>query len=180
MMHALEVGKLFLPGKTTWPQGGGYAFRAGAHELHLFLPSPSVSEVRAVRTGVANFAIAVEPPIIFFLYRFARAIAWSRAPFSWHLVSEDQRALPESGEPETRALLHIVLVDANTGLVRAHRLVAFAPTFTSALHDAIWAQAVVPWPGQLLYDAALAAIYCRFPAPEDLLAQALVRTEGGV
>ena len=68
-----------------------------------------------MRAGNAEFALLIYGLAIFFLYRFEKAIAWSDAPYSWHLVPADERQLPETPESaETRALLSVVLVDART------------------------------------------------------------------
>jgi hypothetical protein len=72
--------------------------------------------VQAVRKGECEFAVTVDGPVIFFLYRFGHAITWSDAPYSWHLVPEPQRSLPEVESEESGALLHVVLVDAERDL----------------------------------------------------------------
>jgi hypothetical protein len=157
-----------------------YNFRDGAHELLLWLGSPSPAEVADIRQGEAEFALVVEPPVIVLLYRFGRSIRWSDAPYSWHRVPAGQRTLPEplpEGE-EGRALLQIVLVDAATGIVRALRAVTLAPAFTAALHLAIREQARQPWDSNA-YDRALQRLYARYPTSEAMLAQAAARTTGG-
>jgi len=55
----------------------------------------------------------------------------SDALYSWHLVPEGQRSLPPAAESaQTRALLHVILVDADMGIVLAVRMVSFSPDFT--------------------------------------------------
>lgn len=87
--------------------------------------------------------------------------------------------LPETEGPRTRALLEVVLVDADTDLARAICVVSFSPEFTRALHGAIRAQAAAPWIGQAAYDAALTEVYRRYPTGGDLLQRAVARTLGG-
>jgi hypothetical protein len=103
----------------------------------------------------------------------------SDAPYSWHLVPETEQALPDAEGPETRALLQVVLPDAQTGLVRVLRAVTFSPSFTRALHDAIRAQAFSPWPGRAVYYAALRDLYRRYATTGCLLRRAVARTVGG-
>ena len=179
MTHVLEVGKPYISGRREWPEGVEYNFRAGGHELRMFLHGPRASEVEAVRKGECEFALVVKGPVIFFMYRFGKAVYWSDPSYSWHMVPEDQRTLPDPEGLETRALLHMLLVDAKNGLVLALRTVSFSPAFTRALHDAIRAQAASPWVGQATYDAALADLYRRYPTSDDLLRCAAVRTWGG-
>lgn len=179
MTHLYEVGKPYIPGRTAWPEGVEYNFRAGQHELRLFFRSPSAAEVEAVRTGDCEFALVVEGPVIFLMYRFGRSINWSDSSYTWHLVPEDQRELPETAGLLVHAFLHVILLDAASGLVCALRSVTFSPEFTLALHGAIHAQAEAPWPGNAAYDAVLAAIYRRYPTSADLLKRAIARTHGG-
>jgi hypothetical protein len=45
-MHALEVGKPYLPGRPSLPARVEYNFRSGRHKLLLCLHEPSEQEVR--------------------------------------------------------------------------------------------------------------------------------------
>jgi protein-S-isoprenylcysteine O-methyltransferase Ste14 len=58
-----------------------------------------------------------------------------RCAYSWHLVPEADRTLPDPEGPETRALLQVVLVDAETGLVRVLRTVAVDPELAQERAD---------------------------------------------
>jgi hypothetical protein len=177
--HVLEVGKPYISGRREWPEGVEYNFRAGEHELCFFFRSPPRIEVEALLRGEAEFALVVDGPVIFLMYRFGEAINWSDAPYSWHLVPQDQRTLPDPEGPATRALLQIILVDAASGLILALRVVTFSPTFTRALHAAIRAQAENTWGGRAAYHAAFADLYRCYPTSADLLRCAGARTCGG-
>jgi hypothetical protein len=93
-MVMLQVGKPFIAGRTRWPVGVEYNYWAAGRELRMFSEAPRPEVVEAVRKGECEFALAVDGPVIFFLYRFGSAIRWSDAPYSWHLVPEPQRSLP--------------------------------------------------------------------------------------
>lgn len=183
-MHEYAVGKLYIPGRTSWPEGGEYNYRGSQHELRLFFRRPSAAEVDAVRQGPAEFGLVAEPwvpgcEVLVLLYRFGGDAGWSDAPYSWHLVPPDQRTRPEpEATAETRALLHVLLVDADTGLVQALRVLTLSPDFTRLLHAAIRAQALRPW-RVTRYDARLAALYQRYPTSEALLERADARCVGG-
>jgi hypothetical protein len=178
-MHALEVGKPYIAGRTNWPEAVEYSYRGGEHEVRMFLSAPSVQEVESVRSGKCEFALAIERPVIFLLYCFPPAIDWSDAPYSCHLVPENDRALPGLSGPETRALLHVTLVDGATGLVRVLHVVSLSPAFTRALDIAIVEQALSRWVGRAAYDAALADIYRRYRHSAELLFRAVRRTQAG-
>lgn len=178
-LHRYRVGEPYVPGRRNWPEHVEYNFRGGEHELRLFLADLTAREIQDVRRGEAEFALVVEQPVIAFCYRFGRAIPWSDAPYSWHRVPEDQRTLPEplpSGEG--RALLHVILVEARSGIVQVLREVSLSPAFTAALHLAIREQAVRPWDAAE-FDRVLTGLYRQYPTSAALVARAVARTRGG-
>jgi hypothetical protein len=178
-LYRYQVGQPYIPGRRNWPEAVEYNYRQGAHELRAFLPNLRPWEVEAIREGPCEFALAVERDVLFLLYHFGKALPWSDAPYSWHLVPEDQRTLPEpAGLVEPHDTMQIVLVDALTGIVKALRMVSFSPAFTVALRSAIRDQAARPWPGGDEYNRQLDAIYGHYSS-EQLLARAVSRTEGG-
>lgn len=183
-MEKLEVGKPYIPGKNTYDEGSRYVYRQGGHELLLTMATPSRAEVEAARVGESEFALFTEGPLLVLLYRFGRpgeGIPWGDAPYSWHLLPAEVRDLPSADlEAGKRALIHVTLVDAATGLIRSLRLVSLSPELTRELHAAIRAQAAAPWPPAGGYDAALNALYARHPTTESLLAAARGRSRGGV
>jgi hypothetical protein len=179
-MHSLEIGKLYHPGVRHWPEGGEYNFRSGGHELLLRFAHPAAQEIEDVRRGECEFALAPVGDILFFLYRFGQAMRWSDAPYTWHLLPEDQRILSQPPDTEkSRVLLQVILLDASTGIVQALRGVTLSPAFTRSLHTAIRGQMKTPWVGGQKYDRQLASAYRRYPSSADLLAFATARAEGG-
>jgi hypothetical protein len=187
--HLYAVGQFYDPLRRQWPEGAQYNYRSGGHELLLFFRSPSSREVRAVEFGPCEFGLVAEGPLIDLLYQFqviaypgarpAPAIPWSEALFTIHRVPLDERVLPElPDDPEQRAVLMIILVDADTGIIRAMRAVTFSPAFTSQLEEAIREQARLPY-DSASYEQLQADLERRYPTREALLAIARVRCEGG-
>jgi hypothetical protein len=178
-MEYLEVGKPYNPNRQEWHETVQYNFRGQHHELVLFFNSPSSREVEAVKRGSSEFALTVEPPLIVLCYRFGDGIPWSDAPYSYHLVPADERGLPVQVDAASgsRAFLLVLLVDAETGILRAIRQVSFSPEFTDQLHRAIREQALSTW-DEAEYDLALSDLY-RYRSTEDLVKTALVRCSGG-
>ncbi|AGS80766.1 hypothetical protein LEP1GSC050_0079 [Leptospira phage vB_LbrZ_5399-LE1] len=173
-MHVFEVGKLYNPNKTNWREGAFYQCREGRHELALFFSSPTSKEIQSVKTGVHSFGFHYEKNVIFFLFRFYPEINLSDSPFSIHLV------LPESGRipPVDRnrkseiPLIHITLIDADTGILKAYRTISLKLEFANALEDAILDQLSKPF-DQGVYDRSLAETYSHYPTSEDLLKKAI-------
>jgi hypothetical protein len=180
-LHANSVGKLLVPGKTSWPEVSEFNyFDGGTAELMLRLTHPSAATIQSIRHGPATFALAPIGDVLFFLYAFSPALPWSAAPFSWHLVHPDRRQSPPTqiDEPEGQ-LLQIVLVDAASGIVEALRVITLTPDFTRALYDAIRRQVTRQFPGRTGYDAQLAEAYREYPTTADLLNEATASMESG-
>lgn len=175
-MHRLSVGELYHPGKTKWPETAQYNYRGGAHELLILMASPKPEEVESVRSGRADFGLLLKPPVMLLLYKFAPRVPWSDAPFSVHLVPEVERQLPPDPVGEERATVQTILVDANTGIVQALRLLSLTPAFTAGLHRAIRAQAQIPWVARS-FDSTLQQLYTA--SSKELAEQADLRCRGG-
>jgi hypothetical protein len=150
-MHKYEVGKPYIEGRTRWEETADYNYRGGEHELRLFLKTPSAEEIEMIRFGLSRFALAVTGPVIWLAFKFGD-LPWSDASFNIHLVPDPERQPPPPLTREQgRALLNVILVDADTGIVQALRLVSFSPAFSNALHKAIQAQWETGWPGDDAY-----------------------------
>jgi hypothetical protein len=147
-LHALHVGKPYSTSRRSWPERADYNARGGGHELRIFLGNASAKEVEAIRSGLVEFGLLVEPAGLFLITRFGRLSF--NCSYSWHRMAEatGERTLPPlPGEmsPATGALLTIVLVEACNGLVLALRTVTFSPEFSRAIHRAIHDQAASPY-----------------------------------
>ena len=178
MLHKYEVGTLYHPERTHWPETVQYNWRQGGHELVFFVANLTSKEVKAIQQGTMEFALFTEGSLIFLLYRVAGFGDWSDAPYSWHLVKEmlpEQATLPPAVLDEERYLLSVTLVEATTGIIKALRVVTFSPQFTRQLHAAIERQALSPWHGNAAYNAAIGDVYRRFPAAADMAQAATVR-----
>ena len=166
-LYLYEIGKLYSP-RTKWPELAQYNFRGGEHELILFLNAPTRDEIYDVKKGAAHLALYVERNLIILLYKFGQSIRWSDAPYSIHLVPKEERVEPAATDENSWALLHILLVDASNGILKAMRVISLSPEFTSALHRAIKDQAAMPFTVDS-YNAELAGLYAGYSS--ETLAQ---------
>lgn len=146
VMYAIQVGQPLNPTIYSWPPMPEYNFLDSGHELILSFPRPRPQEITAVWEATAHFAFTVVGDIIVFQYRFGGALPWSDCGYNWHRVSEDIRTLPDMPAPGERAMLRVILIDANTGIVKALRALTFSHTFIKRLHQAIREQAARPLP----------------------------------
>ena len=177
-MHLLEVGKPYDASRPRWPEGADYNWRAGQHELMLFVARPTPEEVDAVQSGPVEFGMSVEPEGLFVVTRFGRTLAFDSS-YQWHRVDPAERVPPpphEETSPALRAVLAILLVDASTGVVRALRAVSYSPEFTRALHRAIADQAAAPFDA-LAHERWVAGLH-RFTTLQ-LWGETTIRCQGG-
>lgn len=178
-LHAYEVGKLYNPNRTDWPQTPQYNYRGGEHELTLFYESPTRQEIRSAKKSPLHLALVVEQPLIILLFH-AKGLtsSWSPAPYSWHMIPEDQRTTPPTLSESERPILHLLLVRADGGQLLAQRVLSFPPDFGQILHSAIRDQAERPWdPGE--YQSRVNQLFAQYPDDRDLLDLAVARGQAG-
>jgi hypothetical protein len=147
-MHRLEVGTPYHPGRRSWPEGADFNYCSG-HELRIFLERPTPAEVHAIESGPVEFGFFAEPLGLFLISYFGRSLSFD-CFYHWQRMAEatGDRTMPPPSEetsPALRALLTIILVSAEDGIVRALRACTFSPEFTRSLHRAIAEQAAAPY-----------------------------------
>jgi hypothetical protein len=175
IMNILAIGQPCDPSISCWPEGCHYNYDISGHLLHYLFSNPSTIEVSSVQRGKARFGLYIQGPVIFLLHQFGEML-WNDAPYSWWLVSQETRKLPEVGD-HLHALLKVVLVDSTSGLVAALRALTFSSAFTNRLHEAIRAQSEHHW-SQSEHDSVIREVYSRF-STEDLLRRAIITCNGG-
>ena len=167
MLTTYEVGQLYSPGRTQWPEAGEYNYRLGMHELRLFWAHPTEAEIKHVTRRPCEFGAVAHGQILFFLHKF-QGTEWSDAPYSWHLVKQanpDAATIPEPLQDNERVLLHTILVDASTGIIKGMRQTSLSIGLSRYLHEQIRRQAAAGF-DEAHYDRELHAIYRRFTSAE--------------
>lgn len=163
MKHTIRVGAPYDPSRKSWPEGAAFVYHNG-YELLLRFPSPMAGEVAAVGRGHAAIGFYVAGAAVLVLYRFAMVDAAfdlhgddADDPVAWSDVPADPHRWQRLPPGEERAQCRFVLVDADTGIVRALRVVLLAPGFTAALRAAATAaRAAFRSPGAFDLDVAAA------------------------
>ncbi len=170
-MPVYEVGKVYHPGKNRWQPGADFNYRSGMLELRLMFDKLTHSDIRAIRNGACTFALVVEGEIIFLLYEFGKACPWSDSPYTIHMVPENERTIPPELAPGEMALLTIILIGCEDGIIKAMRQISLGSYFSQKLYQAIQSQAQQPF-NQAEYDSQLARTYRKYPTTQALLRQA--------
>jgi len=176
-MTPIEVGELYHPQRTTWPELAQYNYDANGHHLTLFFEAPSTQEKLAVKRGPWRFALYEHGSVLFLCHR-SKTSPWSDSPYSWHRVPLERRQVPPVLEGDERAVLGIVLVDAATGVVEAIRSLSWSPDFSTAVHEAIRRQIESPYePGQ--HNADINEAYKKHSSVRSMVKAAFAQSGGG-
>jgi hypothetical protein len=177
-MYEYKVGALYHPGRRRWPESPQFNFRQSEFELVLFYAGPTISEILAIKDSPVEFALVVQGDVIFLLYRFGTTGRWADAAYSYHLVPAAQQTPVPVLEETSRLLLHLLLVDANTGVIKVIRVVTLSADFSHKLVAAIAAQKERPFNSDS-YDAQIEKMYRQYPESKSMLKLATARTVGG-
>lgn len=180
--YELKVGELYHPDRTEWPEAVEYNYFSGTHELRFLLKNPSRYVTEVIRKMPVQLGLFLQDDIILLVYKFTDykkqlVPVTGYSPFSIHLVPESLRSLPKihAGSEYTEEL-HIHLIDAETGILRAARSVTLSTEFTEALCRAIIEQSGVTLSDD--YNDHLLEIDRRFPDNEILMEQCIQRCAG--
>jgi len=166
-MHCIQLGQLYSAGITKYPERAEYNHTINGHELRLFWKSPSPREVDMVRNGQLFLSISTHGPLIMLCYKIGET-PWSDCSFSHHLVPPEYRKLPDIPEKDTeRHLLLIQLIDADSGIVKAVRVITMSPQHTATLSQEIRKQAQAPF-DEADYKLAIDRLYAQYPDSREL------------
>jgi hypothetical protein len=140
--HRVEVGQLYSPTRTRWPETPHLRLSPGGCDLALFLAEPSADEASEVRSGTVSFAWIDGGPVSVLCFRFG-ALPWMDTPFEPWQLPASERGVP-AGDPNQYLLLQITLVDAATGIVRAMRVAPWTPDFGEQVRETLRRQLAAP------------------------------------
>ena len=98
-----RVGELYHEEHKNWREGTHFTYSPNGLELTLFHRDISRNMIADVRSGLAEFAMIVEHPLIVLAYRFGDSISWNDVPYCWHLQHSGRRVIPAlDPSPEAR------------------------------------------------------------------------------
>lgn len=111
----------------------------GGAIMLIKMRSPTNREQRAVNTGTTQFRFVVVDDIIFFLAKFG-VLNWMDAPY-YAKISNYHIDPPKA---PLGLSLHVMLIDAKTGVLAAQRLIGLDTTFSCTLLAAAERQPEIP------------------------------------
>lgn len=174
----LAVGELFAPERTIWPDNSfELRYFDGSYLLQVCEANPPTKSLDAFRHGAVHIGLHFERGVIFFLFRIEGSWAWSDQALSIHRVHPADRKL-DSTPGEFFAPLSMVLVNAATGVVEAMRMVTMSPRFVRAFQTYMARQLEAPYSAEE-HEAAIRAVYAKYPNSKQIAAAALHRERAG-
>ncbi len=177
-MYTTKVGDLFIPEKTQYPEGVRFEYTESGPYLIFAYSNPTAEEIQAAKTGKVELALYETDPILWILHKIHGLEQWSDVPFSIR-VYDGKRAFDWS-EPITDGLgllLNIILVDANTGILLAQRIVGLPTKFSLELRATILRQLDHQFT-KSNYNSAIDNTYRNYTT-KDLLQRASIKCKVG-
>jgi len=167
----LKVGEPFVPERTVWDDGRfEYRYFSGSHLLQICWSAPSQEVTHAFSNGEMHAAVYEECGVLFFLFKINGFMDWSDQALSIWLVPERDRSIPPLRDGE-HAVLTLALVDADTGLVRALRVVTYSPRLSRLFLDGLRTQLETPF-DRAQHQATIASLYQRYATSTELARRA--------
>lgn len=164
----LREGQPYSGNGGALPEGTYYAWCGDRHELAVVQSSPREDARATVAGGDVELAFVHETPVLVILARVAGGDGWREAPFCWHLLPRSERRLPRPLRDGESAVVDLVLVRAEDGIVDAVGWMTLDPAFSWVLQRAIREEAGRPW-DPLRFHHTFEALRARYPSPELLL-----------
>jgi hypothetical protein len=141
----LALDRPFMEGVATWPDGRfEYRYFGGHHLLQLCLGKLSERDITAFLRGQVHVGFYLRQAVLFILFKIEHLMDWSDQAFTLHLVTpEDRELLPHvTGAHQA---LSLVLVEAESGLVKGMRLVTYSKHASALLHRILQQQLESPF-----------------------------------
>jgi len=173
-LNIIAIGERFDPYVETFPEGCHYNYDISGHWIYYLYQNPTEEEISSIQSGEIDFGLYVRGPILFLLHKFGD-MNWNDSSYSWWLVSDEFRAIPD--RTEGHASIKTILIDSETGLVKAMRACTLSQEFTVYLHDTIRMQTQQSW-NRELHEEAVHYIYSRY-STQNLVDMAEIFCKGG-
>ncbi|MBO4297004.1 MAG: hypothetical protein J5863_09630 [Desulfovibrio sp.] len=187
-MSEYVVGSLYESGVQSWDAGCFFEMTGETCSLKLFWLDVTDSDVENVARGEGTFGLWYSNDgDVYFLFRFGQD-PWADSVFSVWQMPEEKRIRPPKVFGRQHVDLEIVLVDAETGMVRAVRHAPLSVSFSRKLCASVARQYndryIASWSEEDFQKRCL-KIYEEYPesgdisrAPGCILCQAAPLREG--
>lgn len=166
-MTSRQVGEIYSSQHSEYSEATQYCYHNGMHDLALFWAKPTLKETNDFLSQPVEFALYVEQSVLFLLYHIANTCEWSDVAFNIHQLRQEEKTLP-ADPPGSRARLQMTLVNADSGIILAKRMLSIAPVMTQALRHTLQEQMQTPCSREE-YMAQVKHAYTRYPDTDAML-----------
>lgn len=142
-LYEYEVGKLYNPRVTCWPETSQLRLSPKGISLAVFWAGLSEGEVTETRKGAVRFAWVngAGRRVGLLCFKFG-ALPWEDTAYEAH--REPERGWLDTAVAGKYQLLQVHLVDADTGILRAGKVVTWPPQFAECVWSSVAEQLSVP------------------------------------
>ena len=162
MFNKIEVGKLFQEGKTHYVEGCKVDMADDGLTFFVAFQDPSEEEINNFKDGKIKYGYYVEKDVIMLLFKIGSQ-QWMDAPYSIHL-SKQLHHLQEIKDGLGYSL-KVFLVDANTGILKAARMIGMETNMSRKIKEEILKQKDMDF-NILNYNKNIAEIYNKYTTKE--------------
>lgn len=177
----LAIGQPFVEGVDSWPDGRFEyrVFGGGHHLLQLCYGRITERDLHNFQYGQVHLGLAKLQQTLFLLFRIEGFLDWSDQAYNIRLVEHaEDRELP-THPPGTHQVLSLVLVEAETGLVRAMRVVTWSKHASAVLDRLLREQLEDPAWSPEGHARRVHEVYAKCPSSKDLVKAALLTEKAG-
>lgn len=166
-MTSRAVGEIYSSKHSEYSEATQYCYHNGLHELVLFWSRPTLKETNGFQKQPVALALHVEQSVLFLLYRIEDTCEWSDVAFNIHQLRPEERIVPADATGSS-APLQMTLVNADSGIILAKRMLSIGPAMTQALRHTLQEQVQTPC-SRLEYMEQVKHAYARYPDSDAML-----------
>lgn len=175
----IALGQPFIEGVDSWPDGRFEyrIFGGGTHMLQFCMGKLKARDIEAFSLGTVHLGLAKVNRTLFMLFRIAGFMDWSDQAYHIQLQNPLDRELPPH-EPNTHQTLNLVLVEAETGLVKGMRMVTWSRPTTAVMNRLLREQLQESFDKEE-HARRVEEVYAKFPHSRDLVRAAIMVEKAG-
>jgi len=165
-----QIGEVYSSKHTEYSEATQYCYYNGVHDLALFWARPTLKEINGFNKQPVELALHVDQSILFLLYRIVDICEWSDVAYNIHQLQATEISVP-TDSPGSHAKLQMTLVNADSGIIVAKRMLNISPVMTQALRHTLQEQLHTPLT-RAEYEAQVKQAYARHPDSDSMLKDA--------
>lgn len=169
-MTSRQTGEIYSSKHTEYSEATQYCYYNGVHDLALFWARPTLKEINGFLSQPVELALYVENSVLFLLYRIIDTCEWSDVAYNIQQLRAEEQIVP-ADPPGTRAKLQMTLVNSDSGIILAKRMLNIGPAMTQALRHTLQEQMQSPC-SRLQYESQVKQTYARYPDSDAMLKDA--------